>query len=89
MTDSLDASASPKPRSAAACPPIRLRATITIDLEAEDYVTAEQLKARMASEYDLLRRVFPAAELGFRQRKPRNVPRVPAPELVVRPYVDD
>lgn len=89
MPNPLDASVFAKARRPSTCPPIRLRATITIDLEAEDYVGAEQLKARMAAEYDLLRRVFPAAELDFRQRKPRTAPRVSAPRLVVDPYVDD
>ena len=89
MSNSLDATAFARSRRATACPPLRLRATITIDLEAEDYVDAEQLKARMATEYDLLRRVFPAAQLDFRQRKPRSGPRVGPPQLVVDPYVDD
>lgn len=89
MSDSLDASVMAKARRPTACPPIRLRATITVDLEADDYVGAEQLKARMATEYDLLRRAFPTAELDFRQRKPRSGPRVGAPRLVMDPYVDD
>lgn len=89
MSDSLDTSVVAKAPRPTSCPPIRLRATITVDLEADDYVGAEQLKARMAAEYDLLRRVFPTAELDFRQRKPRSGPRVAAPQLVVDPYVDD
>lgn len=89
MSDFFDDSVLAKGRKPTACPPIRLRATITIDLEADDYVGTEHLKARMVTEYDLLRRVFPAAELEFRQRKPRSGPRVGAPRLVLDPYVDD
>jgi hypothetical protein len=71
------------------CAPVRLRATITIDIEAEDFLTAEQAKSTVAAQYDALRRSYPGAELEFRQRKPRTAPRAGLPGLVVDPYLDD
>jgi hypothetical protein len=76
-------------RPTVVCAPIRLRATITIDIEADDYVSAERAKAKVMAEYDMLRRACPGADLDFRQRKPRSQRRPPAPTLVLTPYVDD
>ncbi len=71
-----------------ACQPVRLRATITLDIEAEDYLAAERLKAKVAAEYDLLRTIHPEATLEFRHRKPRSGPRAAAPSMIMA-YVDD
>lgn len=76
-------------RRGASCAPVRLRATITIDIDAADFLTAEQAKATVAAEYDNLRRSYPGAELDFRQRKPRTAPRAGLPGLVLDPYLDD
>lgn len=89
MSETLYTPASTRPRRPVACVPVRLRATITIDLEADDYLSAERLKAMIAAEYDLLRRTHPGAELDFRQRKPRTGRRAGGPVLIVDPYVDD
>lgn len=76
-------------RRPAPCIPVRLRATITIDIEAEDYLSAEEVKSTVAAEYDMLRRTHPSAALDFRQRKPRGSRRAGAPALVIAPYADD
>ncbi len=89
MTRTLTRSLAQNTRPGAACTPIRLRATITIDIEAEDYLGAERAKARVMAEYDMLRRTCPGADLDFRQRKPRSQRRPSAPTIVLAPYVDD
>lgn len=89
MTQVLTRSRTLKARPASACAPVRLRATITIDIEAEDYLRAEQAKALIVAEYDMLRRACPGADLDFRQRKPRAQRRPLAPTLVLPPYIDD
>ena len=76
-------------RSPRNCQHIRLRATITIDLEAEDSVQAEGLKAKLANEYELLRREYLSAKLEFRQRKTRSRPRAASPAVVMAVYLDD
>jgi hypothetical protein len=90
MSVTLEAASLPAAlRRPSGCAPVRLRATITIDIEADDFLTAEQVKATVAAEYDNLRRSYPGAELDFRQRKPRTAPRAGLPGLVVDPYLDD
>ena len=90
MSVTLEAASLPTAlRRPSGCAPVRLRATITIDIEADDFLSAEQLKATVAAQYDNLRRSYPGAELDFRQRKPRTAPRAGLPGLVVDPYLDD
>lgn len=89
MTQTLSRSRPLRSRPTPVCAPIRLRATITIDIEAEDYVSAERAKAVVMTEYDLLRRACPSADLDFRQRKPRSQRRPLSPGLVLTPYIDD
>ena len=70
-------------------PPLRLRATITIDIEAYDPEEAARESEAIRGQFEMLRRAHPAAILGFQRRKPRSTPRPRAPTLVVAPYVDD
>ncbi len=69
--------------------PVLLRATITIDIEAHDHLSAEDAKRKIAAQYDRLRVEHRAAVLTFKQRKPRVRRRSCAPTVVVAPYVDD
>lgn len=67
----------------------RLRATITIDIDACDPAMLEQAQAEILAQYDRLRQSFPAASLDFRRRRTRTTRRAPAPALIVAPYADD
>jgi hypothetical protein len=69
--------------------PVRLRATITVDIDADTLAEAERGKAEILSQYEFLRQALPAAVLAFQRRKPRTGPRAPRPALIVSPYVDD
>ena len=69
--------------------PMRLRATITIDIDAPDVDAAELESDAIRGQFELLKRAHPKAELAFQRRKPRAGRRPPAPALVVAPYVDD
>lgn len=69
--------------------PARLRATITIDIDACDPAMLEQAQTEILAQYDRLRQSFPAASLDFRRRRTRVARRAPPPSLVVAPYVDD
>ncbi len=69
--------------------PVRLRATITIDIDAPDADEAEQTSDAIRGQFEVLKRAHPSAELAFQRRKPRNGRRPPTPALVVNPYVDD
>ncbi len=76
-------------RVSTAFTPVLLRATITIDIEADDHLSAEQAKRSIAAHYDRLRLEHRDAVLVFKQRKPRVRRRACAPTVVVAPYVDD
>jgi|GEM_PF-4126066 len=69
--------------------PLRLRATITIDIDASDAEEAERSSDLVRAQFELLKNTHPTAVLTFQRRKPRTTPRAPAPALVVAPYVDD
>lgn len=69
--------------------PMRLRATITIDIDARDAGEAERESDAIRGQFELLKRAHPKAELAFQRRKPRSARRAPPPALVVAPYVDD
>ena len=69
--------------------PVRLRATITIDIDAPDADAAEQACDAVRGRFEILKRAYPLAELAFQRRKPRTGRRPPTPALVVSPYVDD
>ncbi|WP_428150975.1 hypothetical protein [Brevundimonas sp.] len=69
--------------------PVRLRATITIDIDVPDTDEAEQACDAVRGQFEILKRTHPAAELAFQRRKPRTGRRAPPPALVVSPYVDD
>lgn len=72
-----------------ACEPIRLRATITIDIEGRDYVDAQQAKSAIEAQFTAIRQHYETAGLAFKQRKPRARPRPGAPGPIISPYVDD
>ncbi|WP_309627228.1 hypothetical protein [Brevundimonas sp.] len=69
--------------------PVRLRATITIDIDAPDADEAERACDDVRGQFEILKRTHPLAELAFQRRKPRTGRRPPTPALVVSPYVDD
>ena len=76
-------------RTTKAHEPIRLRATITIDIEAADYLDAQQTKASIEAQFTELRQRHEVASLEFRQRRPRRRPRPGAPGPVIVAYADD
>lgn len=76
-------------RALAEYAPIRLRATITIDIEGHDHLDAQQAKAAIEARFTEIRRDYETADLEFRQRKPRVNRRPPAPGPVIAPYADD
>lgn len=59
---------------------LRLRAHITIDLEAADYAEAARCQARLEAAVAELRDAWGAADLKLAQRRPRETgPRPPRP----------
>jgi hypothetical protein len=68
---------------------LRLRATITIDIDAQDAEDAERQSEAVRGQFEMMTRAYPTAALSFQRRKPRSGRRAPAPALVVAPYVDD
>lgn len=71
------------------CEPMRYRATITIDFEADDEVEAQGEKAAIEAAFAAIQLVHKGAELDFRRRKPRARPRPGAPGLIIVAYADD
>lgn len=69
--------------------PIRLRATVTIDIDAADPSEADRETAAVQQQFQALRRRFPHAALNVRRRKPRVSRRPATPTIVVTPYADD
>lgn len=72
-----------------ACEPIRLRATITIDIEVGDYLDAQHAKASIEAQFTEIRQRHEDASLEFRQRRPRQRPRPSAPGPTIVAYADD
>ena len=68
---------------------MRLRATITINIDAHDAEDAERQSEVVRGQFEMVKRVHPTAALAFQRRKPRAGRRPPAPALVVAPYADD
>ena len=69
--------------------PMRYRATITIDFEADDDVEAQGEKAAIEAAFAASQLVQKCAQLDFRRRKPRARPRPGAPGLIIAAYADD
>ncbi len=89
QTISSQPSARMRARVAQSFTPVLLRATITIDIEACDHLSAEEAKREIAAQYDRLRAEHRAAVLTFKQRKPRVHRRSCVPTVIVAPYLDD
>jgi hypothetical protein len=89
MTTLSMAGQSMRRRSHVACDPIRLRATITIDIEVEDYLAAQHAKASIAAQFAEFRQRQGGARLEFTQRRPRMRPRPGVPAPVIVGYADD
>lgn len=89
MTTLSMAGQSMRRRPHAACDPIRLRATITIDIEVEDYLAAQHAKASIEAQFAEIRQRHEGASLEFRQRRPRMRPRPGVPAPVIVGYADD
>lgn len=86
LANPADAPVSDSPVSAA---PVRLRATITIEIDAEDAEDAERQAEAVRGQFEMMKRDHPTAALAVQRRKPRVRRRAPAPTLVVPHYVDD
>jgi hypothetical protein len=71
------------------CVPLRLRATITIDMEVGDYLEAQRSKASVEDLFDEIRQRHEDASLEFKQRRPRVRPRPGAPGPIIAAYADD
>lgn len=76
-------------RTNMACEPIRMRATITIEIEAEDYLDAQRAKASIEARFTEIRQMHEDASLEFRQRRLRPRPRPGAPGPIIVAYADD
>jgi len=68
---------------------VRMRATISIDLDATDQAAADRDTSAVQLQFQALRHRFPDAVLDVRRRKPRASRRPPAPTIVMMPYADD
>ena len=68
---------------------VRLRATITIDIDACGPDEAARQSEAIRAQFELLKPAHPSAVLAFQRRKPRTSRRPMAPALVVAPYADD
>jgi hypothetical protein len=79
----------PAPSAETPSAPLRLRATITIDFEAQDAADADRQADALRGQFETISHAHPAATLAFQRRKPRVGRRAPAPALVVSPYADD
>ena len=58
---------------------MRLRATISIDLDASDFVDAADHQRRLQELFDVVRAAYPSAEFQFRERRARPARRVETP----------
>ncbi|HYC66069.1 hypothetical protein [Brevundimonas sp.] len=74
---------------------IVLRAQITIDVSAEDFVSAADHQKRIETLMSSVRETYGQAELEFRERRPRTMRTLPRREAVPRytgavaEYADD
>lgn len=66
-----------------------MRATITIEIEAEDYLDAQRAQASIEAQFTEIRHRHEDARLEFRQRRLRRRPRPSAPGPVIVAYADD
>lgn len=64
---------------------MKLRATISIDFEAEDAIEARSKKREIESRLMALRGTYEGLSLVVTERRPRLRPRAPAPVAVYRP----
>jgi hypothetical protein len=56
---------------------MRLRAVITVDIEAADYVEAAAHQRRLQALFDTVKADYPSAEFQFRERRARPPRREP------------
>ena len=70
-------------------PPVRMRATITIDVDADTVALADRETDAIRRQFGVLKQRFPGAVLDIRRRRPRSSRRPPTPPVVVAPYADD
>lgn len=64
---------------------MKLRATISIDFEAEDVIDARSKKREIEARLAALRGAYDDMSLVVTERRPRSRPRAPAPTTVYRP----
>ncbi len=89
MTTLSEAGQAIRRRAHAPCEPVRLRATITMDIEVGDYIDAQQAKLSIQALFAEIRRQHESACLEFKQRRPRARPRPAAPGPIIVTYADD
>ena len=58
---------------------MRLRASITIDIEADDYVEAAAHQRRLQELFEAVSAAYPGAEFQFRERRVRAARRAVGP----------
>ena len=66
-----------------------MRATITLDIEVEDYLGAQQWKGTVEALFAEILQRHEGARLEIKQRRPRDRPRPGAPGPIVAAYIDD
>ncbi|WP_333591053.1 hypothetical protein [Brevundimonas sp.] len=64
---------------------MKLRATISIDFEAEDVLDARSKKREIETRLQALQATYDDLSLVVTERRPRIRPRAPAPAAVYRP----
>jgi hypothetical protein len=65
-------------------PTVKLRALITIDIDAEDFIAAADHQRRIATLIEGLKGAYEQADLSFRERRPRPLAAYGRPPLTVR-----
>ena len=89
QAEASDAAVATAPNPSSTAAPMRFRATITIDIDAQDAEDAERQSDAVRGQFEMLKRAHPRATLLVQRRKPRHGRRAPAPAVVIAPYVDD
>lgn len=64
---------------------MKLRATISIDFEAEDAIEARTKKREIEARLAALQETYDDMSLVVTERRPRTRPRAPAPAVVYSP----
>ena len=60
-------------RPSGVLPPVRMRATVTVEVDAKDPTDAMDLQARIQRAYQAFSAIYEGGDLRFSQRKPRRL----------------